>query len=81
VFVPLHRRRAPGATGKPVRPARAAAVLSVVLGVLAAGLAANLFQGGERDEGDWLILGVAIAIGAAACGIAVARAIGRGGRS
>jgi hypothetical protein len=54
--------------------------VSVALGVLATGLVANLFGNRNRDEGDWLILGVAIAAGAVACGIAVARAIGRSQR-
>jgi hypothetical protein len=81
VFVPLHRQRRPSAVGGQCgRPTRAGAVVAAVLGALATGLVAALLDKKHADAGDYVVLGLVIAIAAVGCGVAIAKAIGRQGK-
>lgn len=80
MFVPLHRRR------QPLQPAagrqqcsRPASVLVAVLAALAAGLIAALSKDGQPV--NWTLVGGIGAVVAVAAGIALARVIGRQGRT
>ena len=81
MFVPLHRRRAPAAGCKPVRAARAGAVLAAVLAAIMTGLVGSILDRNKHaDSGDYILLGLVIAVTAVGVGVALAKAIGRQGR-
>jgi hypothetical protein len=80
VFVPLHRSRTASPVGEPVRPRRAGAVLAVALGGIVTGLVGALFDKRQVGSGEYVLLGLVIAVVAVGCGVALARAIGRRGR-
>ncbi len=78
--VPRPRRpRRPG--GRAARGARLVAVLIAVFSTLAATLIGSLMDTSRRhDSGDYIVLGLLLAVGAVAGGFVVAKAIGRQGR-
>ena len=78
MFVPIHARRAATAGGRARVKVKPAVVMAVATAV-AAGIASDVLHAGAsaRSDSGWVVLGVVIGIGAAALGLALARAIGR----
>ena len=78
MFVPIHARRV-RAAGKSVQNKVRPAVLAAVLTAVMAGMASNLLHARALHGGSVkaVAFGLAIGVGAAALGLALARAIGR----
>jgi hypothetical protein len=82
VPIPVHQPRRPRRPGSPAgRGARLIAVLVAVFSTLAAALVGSLMNASRpHDSGDYVVLGLLVAVGAVAGGFAIAKAIGRQGR-
>lgn len=80
MFVPLHHRRLHRTDRKPVPPGRVAAMLAAVAAALATGLVGALLDKKGADTGDWVVMGVVIAVAAVGGGFALAKIIGRQGK-
>jgi len=78
MFVPIHPRKA-GAAGKPTQIKIKPAIVMAVATAVAAGIASDVLHSGASAPGGTgsIALGVVIGVGAAALGLALARAIGR----
>ena len=78
MFVPRHRHRA-GAGGKPAQVKIKPAIIMAVATAVVAGVASDLLHARALHGGSVkaVAFGLVIGIGAAALGLALARAIGR----
>ena len=79
VFVPLHRRRAPG-SGCGTAPARPIVVLAAVLTSIAASLIGAISSRKHAGTADYVALGAVIAVVAVGLGMVIARVVGRQGK-
>jgi hypothetical protein len=82
MFVPIHARRR-GAAGGNAQVRSKRATLVAILGVVTTAMVSNVVRAGARgtDGGIGTAIGLAIGIGAAALGLALARAVGRQGKA
>jgi hypothetical protein len=83
MFVPIHARRRGAADGSAQVRSKRAALVAIVGVATTTAMVSNLVQAGARHQagGKGVAIGLAIGIGSAALGLALARAIGRQGKA